>query len=208
MTSVYLDIAAQILRRERRPLSPRAILAGAYSAGIVPGSLHGKAQHKTLQARISEDIIRKRESSQFFRTSPGRYFLRDFLGDQTIPADFQMPFHARRRLRELTRGPVLAISSSQLSKAVRGESTLPPSEMVNLFTPGGFSYINLRKDRDQHYIVRPFVCVFKGSKMLTYRVGQYRDNRESFLSKRSIGFSAVVNPHDITLFTAVRSITE
>jgi hypothetical protein len=129
MTSAYLQIAAEVLRSEKRPLSPRTIIAEAYKSGIVPTNLHGKAQHKTLGARISEDIISKREQSRFFRTSPGKYFLRDFLDDPGIPADFQRPFHARRRLRELMRGPTLAIISARVIALAGTSLVMEPAKV-------------------------------------------------------------------------------
>src|SRR3954451_24786115 len=100
-----------ILRAERRPLSPRAILAAACRSGLVPPHLFGKTQHKTLQARVSEDIIARREHSPFFRTAPGRFFLREFLADTSISEEFRRPVPTRRRIRELIRGPALAIKS-------------------------------------------------------------------------------------------------
>lgn len=202
MTNTYLDIAAQILKSERRPLTPRAILAEAYKSGIVPSNLHGKAQHKTLQARISEDIIAKRDRSRFFRTSPGKYFLRDFLNDPGIPDEFRRPFHSRRRLRELMPGPVLAIMADRIPGLANDTLALAPSTVIKLLVHGVYSYINPRKGHEDYFVIRPFVCVFKGSKILTYRVGRYRDDRESFLAKRSIGFSTLVSTHDRTLFNS------
>lgn len=200
MTSTYLQIAVDVLRSERRPLTPRTIIAEAYKAGIVPTNLHGKAQHKTLAARISEDIISKREESRFFRTSPGKYFLRDFMDDSDIPADFRRPFHARRRLRELVRGPTLAIISSRVTQLAGANPVIDPVKILRLLVRGVHAYINPRKGHENFFVVRPFVCVFKGMHVLTYRVGRYRDDRGNFLAKRSIGFSTLVTPHDQTLF--------
>ena len=47
---------------------------------------------------------------------------------------------------------------------------------------------------------RSFVCVQRDSKMLSYRVGRYREDRDSFMSKRSIGFSTFVHADECTLF--------
>jgi hypothetical protein len=200
MKNTYLEIAAEVLKTERRPLSTRAIIAEAYKSGIVPANLHGKTQHKTLGARISEDIISKRDRSQFFRTSPGKYFLRDFLDDPGIPEDFRRPFHARRRLRELARGPTLAIISARVIRLAGTNLVIEPAKVLRLLMRGVHSYIDPKKRRHGFYVVRPFVCVFKGTHVLTYRLGRYRDDRDNFLAKRSIGFSTLVTPHDQTLF--------
>ncbi len=120
----YLDIAVTILRAERRPLSSHAILAEAHRAGLVPPTLYGKTQHKTLGARISEDILSHRDRSRFFRTAPGRYFLREFLEDPSIPKEHRRPFPARRRIRELVRGPALAITEESARLRLQGSNTI------------------------------------------------------------------------------------
>lgn len=202
MTNAYLQIAAEVLMNERRPLSPRVIIAEAYKSGIVPTNLHGKTQHKTLGARISEDIISKRERSRFFRTSPGKYFLRDFLDDPGIPEDFRRPFYARRRLRDLVRGPTLAINSTQIVQLAGTNLVIEPAKVLRMLARGVHAYINSKKEHEGFYLVRPFVCVFRGAHVLTFRAGRYRDDRDNFFAKRSIGFSTLVTPHDQTLFNA------
>jgi hypothetical protein len=87
----YLDIAETVLRSLRRPLTPRAILNAAYKAGIVSDRLYGKTQHKTLGARLSEDLVQRNERSAFFRTAPGKFFLREFLSDTSLPEEYRRP---------------------------------------------------------------------------------------------------------------------
>ena len=108
----YLQIAKVVLRSTRRPMSARAILEVAYQAGVVPAHLYGKTQHKTLQARLSEDILHRRETSAFYRTEPGQFFLIELLGDPEIPDEWKKPFPARRRTRDLKRDNTLAIKKS------------------------------------------------------------------------------------------------
>jgi hypothetical protein len=196
----YLEIAAKILRAERRPLSPQAILAAAYAQALVPHHLHGRTQHKTLQARISEDIIAKRERSAFFRTGPGRFFLREFLEDQSIAEEFRQPFPARRRLRELARGPVLAIDRDALKRSTDENARIEPERILNLFKTTRYQYANPKQTPESLVLVRSFVCVCRGTSVLTYRVGRYRDDRNSFMLRRSIGFYAFVHSDEHNLF--------
>jgi hypothetical protein len=202
MTNAYLQIAVEVLKAEKRPLTSRAIIAEAYKSGIVPSNLHGKTQHKTLGARISEDIVLKRDHSRFYRTERGKYFLRDFIDDPGIPEHFRTPFPTRRRLRELVRGPTLAIMSPRVIKLAGTSLVIEPAKILRLLVRGVHAYVNPKKDREGFHVVRPFVCVFKGAHILTYRVGHYRDDRDSFLAKRSIGFSTLVTQQDQTLFNA------
>jgi HB1, ASXL, restriction endonuclease HTH domain len=196
----YLEIAAKILRVERRPMSPQAILAAAYRKALVPPRLHGRTQHKTLQARISEDIIERREHSAFFRTSPGRFFLREFLTDDRIPEEFRRPFPARRRFRELMNGPALAISRAVLRSVGDENTPIEPQKIYDLLHAGLFSYDNPKHKSGDVAFFRSFVCVHRDHDVLSYRIGRYRDDRDNFMSRRSIGFSAFVHADEHTLF--------
>jgi hypothetical protein len=196
----YLEIATKILKAERRPLSPHAILTAAYHRALVPPHLHGKTQHKTLQARISEDIIERREHSAFFRTSPGRFFLREFLTDVSIPEEFRRPFPARRRFRELISGSALGIQRDALRSVAAENTPIEPKKIFNLLNAERYSYEDPKKKKDNIIFLRSFVCVHRDHSVLTYRIGRYRDDRDNFMSRRSIGFSAFVEIDEHTLF--------
>jgi hypothetical protein len=195
----YLDIAVAILRAEKRPLSSRAILAEAHRSGLVPLNLYGKTQHKTLGARISEDIIQHRDRSRFFRTAPGRYFLREFLNDLTLPDEYRQPFPARRRIRELARGPALAVTDDVLQHVLSDDKLIATAKLLKLLKKHRYAYLDPKQAGDAVFI-RSFVCVCRGSKILSYRLGRYRDDRDTFLHKRSIGFTTLVHIDEHTLF--------
>lgn len=196
----YLDIAAIVLRAERRPLSPRAILASAYRRALVPSHLHGQTQHKTLQARLSEDIVYRREQSPFFRTEPGRFFLREFLTDRTLPEQFRNPVPTRRRIRELRRSPALAIYRAALGRTIEENKPISPEMIFSLLHRDCYTYEDPRRRHEHLVFIRSFVCVHRGSDILTYRLGRYRDDRDAFMRRRSIGFSTLVHLEDHTLF--------
>lgn len=196
----YLQIAMEVLRFERRPLSPRAILAAAYKQGRVPPNLYGKTQHKTLQARLSEEIVLERVKSAFFRTAPGRFFLREFLADDTIPEDYRRPIPTRRRFRELVRGPALAVGKKDLESLTHENASIEVGTILRLLHSDRFRYEDPRQKNPDSVFFRSFVCVQRDSRLLSYRLGRYRDDRDAFASKRSIGFAAFVHDDDCTLF--------
>ncbi len=165
----------------------------------MPSSLYGMTQHKTLGARISEDIISLRESSRFFRTGPGRYFLREFLDDMSLPDEYRQPRSTRRRIRELVRGPALAIQGDVLHRARSDEFLIKTVKVLGLLKKSSYAYLDPKKPSDAVF-VRSFVCVCRGSKILSYRLGRYRDDRDTFIHKRSIGFSTLVHIDEHTLF--------
>jgi HB1/ASXL restriction endonuclease-like protein with HTH domain len=196
----YLQIAKRVLETERRPLSPRTILNAAYQNGLVPVHLHGKTQHKTLQARISEDIVSRRETSLFYRTQPGKFFLRRFLTDETVPEDFRLEFPTRRRIRELVRGPALALEYTDLEKVAERDVPISQKKILSLLSSDRFRYGDPREKRENLVFLRSFVCLVREQTVLSYRAGRYREDRDSFLLRRSVGFSTLVDMEDRTLF--------
>jgi HB1, ASXL, restriction endonuclease HTH domain len=196
----YLDIAETVLRVARRPLTPRAIMTAAFRAGIVPTHLFGKAQHKTLQARLSEDILRNKLESRFFRTDPGCFFLSEFRSDPEVPDEYKDPFHARRRTRDsakesalaLDRGFVLGLDPASL---FAWERLLREADAV-----GALKYADSRKHSTDLIFVWAFSVVRRNDQVLSYKVGRYRDNRDAFANRKSIGFAEPVGFNDASLF--------
>jgi hypothetical protein len=196
----YLEIASRVLRDARMPLPPREILRRGLSSGIVPSSLYGKTQHKTLQARLSEDILSRRERSAFFRTKPGFFFLREFLTDSTIPAEFRTPIVARRRRRELAYPEALAFDRRSAAQFCQG-SIVDTSEVLALLNARRYHYAeNSRTRAPDDVLIWSFVLVLRSNLVLTYRHGRYREDRDNFLQKRSVGFFCPVVHDDLTLF--------
>ncbi|WP_222874965.1 HTH domain-containing protein [Terrihabitans soli] len=191
----YLEIAEKILSDERRPMSARAILRQAYATGIVPHHLHGQTQHKTLQARLSEDILERREKSLFFRTAPGQFFLRRFLDNKDIPIRHRTPMIARRRTRDLLKGKVLTAS-----KRIFARNNEPIQIHDVLKHSAKFSYENQRELEEDSAPIWSFTVVRRDNCVLSYRSGRYRDDRDEFTNKRTIGFINLVQQHHRTLF--------
>ena len=197
----YLDIAVAVLRTAKRPLRPRAILTTAYRSGLVPAHLHGKTQHKTLQARISEDIVARREHSPFFRTAPGHFFLRDFLTDLSLPDKYRRELKSRRRVRELLGGPALAFDRGHLERLVHRGGYIDVGDILELLHSNSYRYDDPRRSDQGSVFLWSFVSVYRDDAVLSYRMGRYRDDRDTFVSKRSIGFSTLVHQEDRTLFS-------
>jgi len=198
--SSYLQIAEEVLRVARRPLSARAILKQAYSLEIAPYHLYGKTQHKTLQARLSEDILQRREHSLFFRTKPGQFFLREFLTDTSIPAEYRQPIVARRRTRDLFLGPALSISYRYAARLLQSGQFAEADLVEKIANSGCYRYIDPKKKDDDDVLLWAVSALTRPGKMLSYRAGRYRDDRDQFAHKRSIAFSTLVSETNHTLF--------
>lgn len=198
----YLELAERVLLLKRRPLSTREIMKEGYLHDLVPPHLHGRTQHKTLGARLSEDILLQRESSAFFRPRTGRFFLRRFIGDPSFPAEYRTPIVAKRRQRDIIKDYVAVISDAALSTLpLRDGRALSPTAFKRFVRTLRIEYRRKRDlDLNRDHLLYSFVVVVKGSCILTYRRGRYSEHRDTFVNKRTIGFAVPLYRSDYTLF--------
>ena len=196
----YLSVAEAVLRAVRRPLTAREIVEVAYRHDLIPAHLFGKTQHKTLGARLSEDILARKDRSQFFRSEPGRFFLRELLADAMIPEAYRSPIVARRRQRELRRGVPLAIHRDDAIRATHAVRKVT-DKLHALIETCRFHYGQpTPSDPQDEFLVWSFVMFMREGQVLTYRHGRYREGRDTFLKRRSIGFFTPVVDRDLDLF--------
>ena len=183
------------------------ILRAAYETGVAPPHLRGRTQGKTMGARLSEDILHFRDASRFYRTSPGRFFLRNLMDASEIPEDLRRPIVARRRRRVLIRDQalafrreaILACSATPLTEI--SERVLTRGMVLRMIQHGEFHYTPPRSPRSKcDVMVWSFVLVIRGGAVLTYRQGPYREDRDTFMRRRTIGFYAPVLAGDRDLF--------
>lgn len=197
----YLDLARTVLGAARRPLSAKAMLDMAYEAGVVPSHVYGRTQHKTLQARLSEDILHHRETSAFYRTEPGLFALKSFLDDPSLPQAWRVPFPARRRTRDLKRPHALGVRRS-VARAIGAHVALFDAVFEKAEADGAFAAMHPDDMDAQGYCaVWTFSVVRRADCVLAYRVGRYRDDRDAFADRRSIGFPGALAADDVSLFS-------
>lgn len=199
----YLDIAKKVLETTRKPMSARQLLDAAYLMKIVPHHLHGQTQHKTLQARISEDILYRRHRSEFIRTEPGRFFLRTLLSDPRIPESFKAEFPAPRRAEQLKN--FLVLCSSRLHSTLKPTPTLSRIEQIAELSSLNADDLNYQllseiSTRADIAYFKTFTVVLKDNFVLVGRSYARAENDE-LDSVKSVGFYAYVTVDDRTLFS-------
>lgn len=188
----------------RRPLNALQILRSAYELGFAPPHLRGKTQQKTMGARLSEDILALRDGSRFYRTAPGKFFLRELQDDPAIPAEARQPIVARRRRRALPQRRALAFTGQSVRALARSNHVVPQAQVMSMLEGGAYHYAPSSRERAQDdVIVWAFVVVVKSGLVLSYRQGAYREDRDTFRSRRTIGFYAPIVDNDLTLFDQV-----
>jgi predicted NUDIX family phosphoesterase len=72
----FLDIAYTILKTEKKPLSAYEITEKALAKNLL--ITKGETPHQSMKARISMDILRRKEQSAFQRTGAGTFALREW----------------------------------------------------------------------------------------------------------------------------------
>lgn len=124
--NAYLKMSQAVLSKSRQPLTAREILDAAYRLQLVPEHLFGKTQHKTLHARLAEDILHNRKSSLFVRTAPGRFSLASRLESGGSQNEYVAP----PRSYQLKKFDVLCADRTELDPVLQGGST--PVEFASI----------------------------------------------------------------------------
>jgi len=169
-------------------------------SGEVPHHLYGATQHKTLGARLSEDILKFRKRSRFFRTRPGRFFLREFITDRSLPIEFRTPIVAARRRRQLRRKNVAAIDRRLVSFNNRYWHSLPPDAFAEIVRAGGVKYVSLDSCPADLIPIHSYVIIRREDKILLHTKGSYAESRRGYVSKEMLGFPVAICHDDLTLF--------
>lgn len=197
----YLDLAEQVLRAVRRPLSALQILRAAYDRELALPHLRGRTQHKTLGARLSEDILRRRDDSRFYRTAPGRFLLRELADDSSIPAELRRPIVARRRRRQLVQKRSLAFDRTSVETMTRHAEVVDCRSVLDRIAHGEYHYASSGRSRPgNEVVVWAFMIVIRSGHVLSYRQGHYREDRDTFMHRRTIGFYTPVSDADLSFF--------
>lgn len=157
----YLEIARKVLIETRQSLSAKQILRIAYELQIVPHGLYGKTQHKTLHARLAEDILLHRKRSQFARTAAGRFCLRTHLSEVSKRGEY----FAKLRADQLRNYEVPSIERSALRIDLSS-----PQFLLNFWPPQDIKNRTLSKiygDRNYLYF-RIFIVIVKSDQLLIH----------------------------------------
>lgn len=193
MPDAYLNIAETVLGAERRPLRPREIIQLAASAELLPWHLYGPRQDKTMHARLSEDVARNPESSRFYRTAPGVFYLQAMRTDPSTPEAYREQYLAPPRRKELKRQLFFAIKASDLAPLVQLR-TVEISRLIKLLEGGAYTFKPFRqiKEAGDTILVHSFVVIVQGERVLSFRCGKFFPESDPLYGRRSIGLGAAV----------------
>ncbi len=192
----FLTIARTILLQEKRPLRVTEIIELAREKGYLHFS-GGETPHQTIKARISEDIKRKKERSDFKRVAKGVFALRDF----NLKEYDAIPHIKRINKKE----NVLVIKASLLqgqglfngvkSKNFHKYLKLIFDKKSTFFLPR----LKAEKDTD-HKQILSYILVEKNNRLLRFVRGVYTNAHSMLRGSLCIGFGGHVQDYDLDLF--------
>lgn len=196
MGSEYLNVANIVLHQEQRSLSARQIVDIALGRGLISDKLAGKTPWQTMKARLSEEIRANGSASQFVRTAPGKFNLRDSVAATAIyqAKPFQPPT-ANERVLVVPRATTDAFLNFQ------GITRKWRKILENILHPKRCSYVDRHEaeQRDDIRQILTYVLVTSGDSLLAYRRGHYNRVEDFLRGSRCIGFGGHVNERDRTL---------
>lgn len=145
---------------------------------------------KTLQARIAEDIFKRRGRSQFYRTSQGVYYLRSQAERSDLPKDVLSEHNTRHRLQRTTQHRILHIPTN----CTKGSLPDITSEIARR---GTYRFID--SDSSELSPVMTFLVVRFDGRLLSYSYSRF-SMYYKYVSLRTIGFRRFVDEFDLDLF--------
>jgi len=200
--NAYLNLAYRAILSAKRPLSPKEMLKIASEEGFMPSHLHGATPHKTLSARLAVYIRENSSKSEFYRTGPAQFFVRDLAKLAETPKKYKTAFRGILRSKSIRKENVLVAPRSALRSLAQG-SYSPYSEVdfLDIFRDECFFMDREKAEKDQ--TVKQFVTftlVHHERKLLVYRRGKFTTTSDRLKGQLSVGFGGHVNDQDFNLF--------
>jgi predicted NUDIX family phosphoesterase len=210
----YLWAAEVVLRKHKRPLRAPEIVSYAQEQGLFSGEMHSRTPQKSMQARLSLDILNKGEQSVFVRTGRGMFYLREFLAESSLVPLIEdiglgkptkpVQYAAPRRVPLPATERVLAIPKSHYERLLtfqglkRDEGALV-RDLVN----GPVNYIPRTEAEsiDDNKQVVTYVLVTHGAKVLSFRRGTFSRAAAFLRGSLCIGFGGHVAESDRSMFS-------
>jgi len=199
LRSEFLVVAANILAKQGRDMSPREIVQVAFEQGLFSENIAGRTPHQTMKAKLSVHVRRYGDASPFVRTRPGRYNLRAHVpsGD----AFYGRPPIAPTRSSEST----LVFPSQWLDQYGRfqGISRDADGFVKSLVASGTATYmrrLDAEMANDYKQVLTYILCVRGNGQILAFQRGTYNRTEAYLRGSQCVGFGGHVTELDRTFF--------
>jgi predicted NUDIX family phosphoesterase/dephospho-CoA kinase len=202
-SATYLWVAEIVLRKHGRPLKAREIVSFGIDDGLFADREISKTPQKSMQARLSVDILEKGSESKFLRTGRGLFFLRDLLnGSHRIDAE---EYTAVRRHPTPPSENVLTVSRAGYMDVLdfQGIDVLHSERLRKLLSSEHLKYIprTLAETENDYKQFITYTIIQNQTRILCFRRGQYNRAAAFLRGALCIGFGGHVTENDLSIFS-------
>src|SRR6266702_1698367 len=206
----YLRVAEIVLSKSRVPLSAREIADRGIEHGLFGDHVMGRTPEKSMQARLSMDILNRKSGSRFVRTARGRFTLRTSLeadADElnTSVSEIQQEYVAERRTLRTPREEVLCVPDAAFRDVLtfQGIDTDAGPILGQLLSPKTTLYVGraeaeIRNDAKQFIT---YVLVQCGQRLLFFKRSYLSRAAEFLRGSICIGFGGHVSAADLDMLS-------
>jgi predicted NUDIX family phosphoesterase len=201
----YLRVAEIVLAKALSPLKAREIVERGIERGLFGDHVLSRTPEKSMQARLSMDILNQLGASKFARTSRGRFTLRSKLAESAKLTE-EPPLHpvaeyvAERRVLRTPKEEVLCAAEKSFRDVLtfQGIDTDASPILAELLKRDCISYIprseaEVRNDAKQFVT---YVLVQCGQRLLFFKRSYLSRAAEFLRGSRCIGFGGHVSAAD------------
>lgn len=227
----YLWAAEQIIREQNRPMRVQDIIAQAQESGFFSDEMFSRTPQKSMQARLSMEIVNNGDNSTFVRTGKGVFFLRDLLtkgsatqvGDGSLalkPTGELKPYLTKPRRPRQTKENVLVIPGAACRQILDFQGLKQGTELhFERLIHSEVKHIarTTAEETEEFKQVITYVLVTHKKHVLSFRRGRFNRAAQFLRGSLCIGFGGHVTDEDYSLFSgedfgirenAVRELTE
>jgi len=214
----YLRVAELVLANALAPLKAREIVDRGIERGLFGDHILSRTPEKSMQARLSMEIVNKGSHSKFVRVARGRFTLRSKISDtRTLQPNGQsgaeevagaQPLHeyiAERRVLRTPSEEVLCVSESTFADVLtfQGIDTDSSPILGRLLRQGNIHYIprSQAESRDDAKQFVTYVLVQCGQHLLCYRRSYLSRAAEFLRGSKCIGFGGHVSAADADILS-------
>jgi predicted NUDIX family phosphoesterase/dephospho-CoA kinase len=195
-------------------MTAKELVDMAFEEKIFSDKIYGFTPYKTMNARLSEEIVKHGNESKFVRTAPGVFFLRQLLHPQNVQAEdnllIQGPtsvrmYEAKRRLPSQPEERVLVIPREIISSKIKhqGIKTVTSNKLTELISNSTTKYINRieAENTDQYKQIVVYVIIKQRDQILSFRRGIFSRAAAFLRGSLCIGFGGHVSQDDYSIFS-------
>ncbi len=192
------------------------IVAQAQDSGLFSDEMFSRTPQKSMQARLSMEIVRNGDDSTFVRTGKGVFFLRELLGDGytgkandgylgLTPTGELKPYRARPRRPRQTTENVLVIPGAACREILNFQGLKQGTKHhLERLVCSGVKHIarTTAEETEEFKQVITYVLVTHKKHVLSFRRGRFNRAAQFLRGSLCIGFGGHVTDEDYSLFTA------